>query len=269
MRRAWRARAPRPPPGPASCSSAPADVLRRRAGPKPVAARQGDSSTGVHQSLAGLGELCHDHGALLLVDTVCSLGGVPFFADAWGVDAMYSGSQKVLGASPGAPAGLPTLTIVPPAALSPPCARISPRRSERAGGGAARRRARCMCLAPRRMRPPAALRLELQGRAASRAARHGRDRRARGGLGVPSGAPPVPGSRRGGCAAWRAARARALRLTGVRPARRRRAAVLQRARAAEAARPEDQADVLQLGARPPRARETSKHSSHAGLGRFW
>ena len=66
---------------------------------------QGDSSTGVHQNLAGLGELCHAHGALLLVDTVCSLGGVPFFADAWGVDAMYSGSQKVLGAPPGAHRG--------------------------------------------------------------------------------------------------------------------------------------------------------------------
>ncbi len=64
---------------------------------------QGDSSTGVHQNLAGLGDLCHEHGALLLVDTVCSLGGVPFFGDAWGVDAMYSGSQKVLGAPPGAP----------------------------------------------------------------------------------------------------------------------------------------------------------------------
>lgn len=63
---------------------------------------QGESSTGVHQSLAGLGELCHQHGALLLVDTVCSLGGVPFFADDWGVDCMYSGSQKCLSAPPGA-----------------------------------------------------------------------------------------------------------------------------------------------------------------------
>lgn len=62
---------------------------------------QGESSTGIHQSLAGLGELCHKHDTLLVVDTVCSLGGVPFFADAWGVDCMYSGSQKCLSAPPG------------------------------------------------------------------------------------------------------------------------------------------------------------------------
>jgi cysteine sulfinate desulfinase/cysteine desulfurase-like protein len=63
---------------------------------------QGESSTGVHQNLAGLGELCHKNGTLLLVDTVCTLGGVPLFADEWGIDAIYSGSQKVLGGPPGA-----------------------------------------------------------------------------------------------------------------------------------------------------------------------
>ena len=62
---------------------------------------QGESSTGVHQSLAGLGDLCRETGTLLLVDTVCSLGGVPMYADAWGVDAIYSGTQKVLSGPPG------------------------------------------------------------------------------------------------------------------------------------------------------------------------
>ena len=62
---------------------------------------QGESSTGAHQSLAGLGELCAKNDALLLVDTVCSLGAVPFYADALVVDIMYSGAQKVLSASPG------------------------------------------------------------------------------------------------------------------------------------------------------------------------
>lgn len=63
---------------------------------------QGESSTGVYQNLEGLGELCQKNGTLLVVDTVCSLGGVPFFADAWGIDLSYSGSQKCLSAPPGA-----------------------------------------------------------------------------------------------------------------------------------------------------------------------
>ena len=62
---------------------------------------QGESSTGVYQNLEGLGELCQKNGTLLIVDTVCSLGGVPFFADAWGIDIAYSGSQKCLSAPPG------------------------------------------------------------------------------------------------------------------------------------------------------------------------
>lgn len=62
---------------------------------------QGESSTGTHQNLQGLGEICKRTGTILLVDTVCSLGGVPLFADAWGIDAIYSGSQKVLSGPPG------------------------------------------------------------------------------------------------------------------------------------------------------------------------
>jgi len=61
----------------------------------------GDSTTGVFQPLEGLSDLCHRYNCLLLVDTVASLGGVPFFADEYGVDCVYSGSQKVLGCPPG------------------------------------------------------------------------------------------------------------------------------------------------------------------------
>ncbi|CAK0786663.1 hypothetical protein CVIRNUC_009877 [Coccomyxa viridis] len=63
---------------------------------------QGESSTGAHQNLAGVAEACRAHDTILVVDTVCSLGAVPFYGDAWGIDCMYSGSQKVLGAPPGA-----------------------------------------------------------------------------------------------------------------------------------------------------------------------
>uniref|UniRef100_U5EHZ8 Alanine--glyoxylate aminotransferase n=1 Tax=Corethrella appendiculata TaxID=1370023 RepID=U5EHZ8_9DIPT len=62
---------------------------------------QGDSSTGVWQPLEGLGQLCHKYNCLLVVDTVASLGGVPVFMDKWEIDAIYTGSQKVLGAPPG------------------------------------------------------------------------------------------------------------------------------------------------------------------------
>lgn len=56
----------------------------------------GESSTTVVQPLQGIGGICHKYNCLLLVDTVASLGGVPFLMDEWGVDVAYSGSQKVL-----------------------------------------------------------------------------------------------------------------------------------------------------------------------------
>lgn len=74
-----------------------------RGGDELCGAVQGESSTGVYQNLEGIGELCQKNGTLLIVDTVCSLGGVPFFADAWGIDMAYSGSQKCLSAPPGPP----------------------------------------------------------------------------------------------------------------------------------------------------------------------
>ncbi|XP_037068168.1 serine--pyruvate aminotransferase-like isoform X1 [Pollicipes pollicipes] len=61
----------------------------------------GESSTGVVQNLEGIGDACKEHGCLFAVDTVASLGGTPFLADEWGVDVVYTGSQKVLGAPPG------------------------------------------------------------------------------------------------------------------------------------------------------------------------
>ncbi|RCJ31593.1 alanine--glyoxylate aminotransferase [Nostoc minutum NIES-26] len=61
-----------------------------------------ETSTGARQPLEGVSELCREFGTLLLVDTVTSLGGVPIFLDAWGVDLAYSCSQKGLGCPPGA-----------------------------------------------------------------------------------------------------------------------------------------------------------------------
>ena len=60
-----------------------------------------ETSTGAHQPLAGLAELVHNHGALLIVDAVTSLGGHDLLVDDWGIDAIYSGTQKCLSCPPG------------------------------------------------------------------------------------------------------------------------------------------------------------------------
>jgi alanine-glyoxylate transaminase/serine-glyoxylate transaminase/serine-pyruvate transaminase len=61
----------------------------------------GETSTGVLQPLEGLGRLCREHGALLLIDCVTSLGGTPVHLDDWEVEACYSGTQKCLSVPPG------------------------------------------------------------------------------------------------------------------------------------------------------------------------
>lgn len=61
----------------------------------------GETSTGVRQPLDGLSEACRERGALLLVDCVTSLAGVPLGVDEWGVDAAFSGTQKCLNCPPG------------------------------------------------------------------------------------------------------------------------------------------------------------------------
>jgi alanine-glyoxylate transaminase/serine-glyoxylate transaminase/serine-pyruvate transaminase len=76
-------------------------ALKEHAPVKLVALVHAETSTGAWQPVEGLGKLCHDHGALLVLDTVTSLGGVPVEVDAWGVDACYSGTQKCLSCPPG------------------------------------------------------------------------------------------------------------------------------------------------------------------------
>ena len=60
-----------------------------------------ETSTGAHQPLDGLAELAHAQEALLIVDAVTSLGGHEVRVDDWGIDAIYSGTQKCLSCPPG------------------------------------------------------------------------------------------------------------------------------------------------------------------------
>ena len=60
-----------------------------------------ETSTGVMTPPEPIAKLAKETGALMLVDCVTSLGGVPVEADAWGADVVYSGTQKCLSAPPG------------------------------------------------------------------------------------------------------------------------------------------------------------------------
>jgi alanine-glyoxylate transaminase/serine-glyoxylate transaminase/serine-pyruvate transaminase len=60
-----------------------------------------DTSTGVLAPVQALAKLAHSHGALVVVDGVCSVGGEALEFDAWGVDVAFTASQKALGAPPG------------------------------------------------------------------------------------------------------------------------------------------------------------------------
>jgi alanine-glyoxylate transaminase/serine-glyoxylate transaminase/serine-pyruvate transaminase len=76
------------------------DVLAK-VRPKVLGIVHAETSTGAGQPIEGLGALCHEFDASLLLDTVTSLGGVPVAIDEWGVDAVYSGTQKCLSCPPG------------------------------------------------------------------------------------------------------------------------------------------------------------------------
>jgi alanine-glyoxylate transaminase/serine-glyoxylate transaminase/serine-pyruvate transaminase len=85
------------------------EALQQAGSVKAVALVHAETSTGAHQPLEEVGALCRRHGALLIVDAVTSLAGVPVQVDAWGIDACYSGTQKCLSCPP----GLAPLTLSP------------------------------------------------------------------------------------------------------------------------------------------------------------
>jgi aspartate aminotransferase-like enzyme len=60
-----------------------------------------ETSTGVVCDLEPLLAVCREAGALSVVDAVSSLGAVPLETDAWGADAVVTGSQKALMTPPG------------------------------------------------------------------------------------------------------------------------------------------------------------------------
>jgi alanine-glyoxylate transaminase/serine-glyoxylate transaminase/serine-pyruvate transaminase len=75
--------------------------------PNVVAMVHAETSTGVLNPVADLCRVASDAGAMTIVDCVTSLGAHPVDAAAWGADAVYSCTQKGLGA----PSGLAPITF--------------------------------------------------------------------------------------------------------------------------------------------------------------
>jgi len=66
-----------------------------------VAFVHAETSTGAQSDAAALVKIAHAHDCLTIVDAVTSLGGTPIKVDEWGIDAIYSGTQKCLSCTPG------------------------------------------------------------------------------------------------------------------------------------------------------------------------
>jgi alanine-glyoxylate transaminase/serine-glyoxylate transaminase/serine-pyruvate transaminase len=77
------------------------DALRANPDTKLVAFVHAETSTGVESDARTLCNIARQHDCLTIVDTVTSLGGTPVLVDEWGIDAVYSGTQKCLSSVPG------------------------------------------------------------------------------------------------------------------------------------------------------------------------
>lgn len=86
----------------------PEEIIRaiRQHKPKVVALVHGETSTGRLQPLDGIGAACREYDALLVVDAVATIGGVPVNTDDWLADAVVGGTQKCLSV----PSGMAPIT---------------------------------------------------------------------------------------------------------------------------------------------------------------
>lgn len=77
------------------------DALKAHRDARIVAFVHAETSTGAQSDAQNLAAIARRHDCLTIVDTVTSLGGSPLKVDEWGLDAVFSGSQKCLSCAPG------------------------------------------------------------------------------------------------------------------------------------------------------------------------
>ena len=77
------------------------DALKKNPDAVAVAFVHSETSTGVRSDAEVLCTLARKYDCLAIVDAVTTLAGIPLEVDAWGIDAIYSGTQKCLSCIPG------------------------------------------------------------------------------------------------------------------------------------------------------------------------
>lgn len=77
------------------------DALKKHPDAVAVAFVHSETSTGVRSDAEALCTLAREYDCLTIVDAVTTLAGIPLEVDAWGIDAIYSGTQKCLSCIPG------------------------------------------------------------------------------------------------------------------------------------------------------------------------
>ncbi len=77
------------------------DALKKHPDAVAVAFVHSETSTGVRSDAELLCTLGREYDCLMIVDAVTTLAGIPLEVDAWGIDAIYSGTQKCLSCIPG------------------------------------------------------------------------------------------------------------------------------------------------------------------------
>ncbi len=77
------------------------DALKANPDVRVAAFVHAETSTGARSDAKTLVDIAHQHDCLAIVDAVTSLGGSELRVDDWGIDAIYSGTQKCLSCVPG------------------------------------------------------------------------------------------------------------------------------------------------------------------------
>ncbi|WP_016905257.1 pyridoxal-phosphate-dependent aminotransferase family protein [Streptomyces xiaopingdaonensis] len=84
-----------------------AEALRAHPSTELVCLVHAEAATGNTNPVAEIGGVVREHGALLMVDAVASVGAEPLLTDEWGVDLCVVGGQKALAG----PAGVSAVSV--------------------------------------------------------------------------------------------------------------------------------------------------------------